>query len=294
MNKFKRIIFIVTLTLILTGCQLNKNVNNNTNQSNGDKQDYIFDQLRIENEDKIVVPYDKVNEISDYLITRYIKTDKFLKEINSNLIASSSTEEFTDIYYDTPDLAILANSGGVRYRQRLNLTDPNDKKSGKELMQIKINNVSSDKLSRGELKFDIEHLTNKISSDDKHQMIGLVKNSQREDFKTVLKDLGFEPYSMKPIINIKDYRQRIYFSYNNEDFVGISLDQVTAERDGRVGYFAEIEPELNEVAFTEGDDAKRQLMKEIQDRMVGDLMTKFPYLYQDLAPKYTKGYNVTK
>jgi len=294
MNKFKRIIFIVTLTLILTGCQLNKNVNNNTNQSNGDKQDYIFDQLRIENEDKIVVPYDKVNEISDYLITRYIKTDKFLKEINSNLIASSSTEEFTDIYYDTPDLAILANSGGVRYRQRLNLTDPNDKKSGKELMQIKINNVSSDKLSRGELKFDIEHLTNKISSDDKHQMIGLVKNSQREDFKTVLKDLGFEPYSMKPIINIKDYRQRIYFSYNNEDFVGISLDQVTAERDGRVGYFAEIEPELNEVAFTEGDDAKRQLMKEIQDRIVGDLMTKFPYLYQDLAPKYTKGYNVTK
>ena len=98
MNKFKRIIFIVILTFILTGCQLNKNVNNNTNQSNGDKPDSVFDQLRIENEDKIVVPYDKVNDIGDYLITRYIKTDKFLKEINSNLIASSSTEEFTDVY----------------------------------------------------------------------------------------------------------------------------------------------------------------------------------------------------
>ena len=294
MNKFKRIIFIVILTFILTGCQLNKNVNNNTNQSNGDKPDSVFDQLRIENEDKIVVPYDKVNDIGDYLITRYIKTDKFLKEINSNLIASSSTEEFTDVYYDTPDLKVLANGGGVRYRQRINLTDPNDKKSGKELMQIKINNVSSDKLSRGELKFDIEHLANKITDDDKHPMIGLVKTSQREDFKTALKDLGFDPYTMKPIINIKDYRQRIYLSYNNEDFVGISLDKVTAERDGKIGYFSEIEPELNEIAFTGSDDAKRQLMKEIQDSIIGDLMVKFPYLYQDLAPKYTKGYNITK
>ena len=191
-------------------------------------------------------------------------------------------------------MKVLANGGGVRYRQRINLTDPNDKKSGKELMQIKINNVSSDKLSRGELKFDIEHLANKITDDDKHPMIGLVKTSQREDFKTALKDLGFDPYTMKPIINIKDYRQRIYLSYNNEDFVGISLDKVTAERDGKIGYFSEIEPELNEIAFTGSDDAKRQLMKEIQDSIIGDLMVKFPYLYQDLAPKYTKGYNITK
>ncbi len=297
-KKNKTAIPLILLTVfILTGCQLPKAISDSNTNSESEKNaaDSIAKQLRIENEDKIVVPFDKVEEVSDYLLEKYIQTDKFVKELDPNLTATTSIEEFIDTYYDTPDLKVMAAGDGVRYRQRTNLTNEEDRKNGRELMQIKISGIdSADGMSRGELKFDIEHLENMVSVDDKHPMIGLVKASQRKEFKEALSDLGFNPYIMEQVLVINDHRQRIYLLYNGGTFISISLDSATAERNGQTAQFIEIEPELNEVVFTEGDDAKREMMKGINKKIIDDLMAKFPYLYRDLTPKYEKGYNATK
>ena len=62
-------------------------------------------------------------------------------------------------YYDTPTMQLLAMQSGVRKRHRVNITNPSDRKSGRELMQIKVNSITSNDLQRGEVKFAIEYPT---------------------------------------------------------------------------------------------------------------------------------------
>src|SRR5262245_5291814 len=155
-----------------------------------------FDNMRIEQEEKLFVPPEIQDEVLAFLKHRYVDDKTRLAELAPNLSASFDVEDFTDIYYDSPSLQMLAKKSGVRHRKRVNLSRPEDVKSGRELMQIKLNDISSNALERGEIKYEIEYLQRPTTPEDTHPMLGKVKKQHRELFKKRLVDLGIDPQSM--------------------------------------------------------------------------------------------------
>jgi len=250
-----------------------------------------FNIVRVEQEDKITVPADKADEVWAFLLHYLHEDTASLKKLDPNFTSYWSEELFIDTYYDTPSLQVHERRGGVRHRRRKNLTNPNDRKSGRELMQIKINDLSDNQLERGEVKYEIQYPKMINSPEDAHPMLGIVKPSHREDFKARLTKLGFDPHSMRPILTINDIRRRVYVRRNNEPFLSVSFDNASASTLWAKWHFYEIEPELNEIPFTEGDEATRAYMEKINTEIINTLMTKFPYLKRELTPKYCKAFN---
>lgn len=250
-----------------------------------------FNIVRVEQEDKITVPPDKADEVWAFLLHYLHEDTASLKKLDPNFTSYWSEELFIDTYYDTPSLQVHARRGGVRHRRRKNLTNANDRKSGRELMQIKINDLSDNHLERGEIKYEIQYPEMINQPEDVHPMLGIVKPSHRDDFKARLTKLGFDPYSMRPILTIHDIRRRVYVRRNGEPFLSVSFDNATASTLWAKWHFYEIEPELNEIPFTEGDEATRAYMEKINHEIINTLMTKFPYLKRELTPKYCKAFN---
>lgn len=249
-----------------------------------------YNKLRIEQEDKLLIPLDKAEEVWNFLHDRYVLDSEALKQLDPLLSSYYHEEEFTDTYFDTPDLRLLSMQSGVRHRRRINLTDPDDRKSGRELMQIKLNDISQNILERGEIKFKIKHLITKNSFEDNHPMLGIVKSSQREDFKQRLKSIGLEPLSMQPILTVHDLRKRIYITRDSKPFMSISFDSASASIWWAKTKFVEIEPELNEIVFTEADQETKKYMEAILHKITAEIKQQFPYIETNLTPKYNKSF----
>ncbi len=246
--------------------------------------------MRIEEEDKLFVPLEKADEVWKYLYDKYVVNKEEIKKLDPLFETYNTDEEFTDTYFDTPDLKLLAMQSGVRYRYRVNLTNPNDVKSGRELMQIKLGGISSNPLQRGEFKFNIRHPQEIKNTDDAHPMLAMVEQSQRQDFKQQLTALGLDPYAMRPILTVYDFRKRIYFEKDGTPFFSISFDNTSANMWWAKTNFFEIEPELNEITFTEADSNTRKYMEEVLGRVTSDIKAQFPFIHTDLAPKYNKSF----
>lgn len=246
------------------------------------------DVLRIEGEDKIQVPADKGDEVYDFLYSNYVENTAALRKLDPLLSSYASEEKFVDTYFDTSGLRLYATGNGVRYRRRTILSGPDASKDGSELMQIKLSDISQNQLQRAEYKFDIKHYNQAEDADDEHAMIGLVKRSERDAFKQRLTDLGLDPYDMKPILTLTDFRRRIYIYRDGEPFVSFTLDHATSKIWWAKADFLEIEPEMNEIAYTDGDAAMRKYLEDFNDNLIKTLQEKFPYLERDLTPKYSK------
>jgi len=249
-----------------------------------------YNKQRIEQEDKLLVPIDKVDEVWAFLKDRYVDDKEYLQKIDSLFTSYWNLEEFWDTYYDTPSLQLLNMKSGVRHRRRINHTDPDDKKSGRELMQIKLSNISSNPLDRGEIKFKIEY-PGEIKDPNKYSMLAIVNSSQQEDFKQRLTQLGLDPYSMKPILTVHDMRSRIYIKRNGNPFMSISLDRADSQLWWAKISFVEIEPELNEIAYTDADKETQKYMEDVLGKIMNEIRVKFPYIERDLTPKYNKSFN---
>lgn len=234
--------------------------------------------LRIEKEDKLTVPLEKAEEVWEFLRENYGENDWNL-------------EYFQDVYYDTSAFPLLSGAGSVRHRKRVNLTNPADPKSGRDLVQIKVNEISSDPLIRAEYKFNVRYPTEPQTAEDKHPLLGIVDPSQREDFKKRLREIGIVAEELKPVLSLDDTRRRIYIYQGDEPFFSISLDHTTSSWLWAKTEFVEIEPELDEVTYTEADQKKRQLMEQSLSRMIADIHAKFPFVVQDLDPKYVKAFH---
>lgn len=250
-----------------------------------------FNVVRIEQEDKITVPREQYDEVWQYLKDYLIDDTTALKKLDPQLTSFAYEEYFIDEYYDTPSLQMLARQSSVRHRRRANLTNPDDRKNGRELMQIKLNDISDNELNRGEIKFEIEYPEKIVHPEDAHPLLGIVKPGHRKDLKQRLAEFGVDPYAMRPVLTVKDIRRRIYVRRNGQPFLSVSLDNASSDIMWAKWRFVEIEPELNEIPFTEGDAATQQHMVEVNTAIIGALMTKFPNLKRDLTPKYNKAFN---
>ncbi len=258
-----------------------------------DEEDFSaagYNRLRVEQETKLLVPSDRAEEVWKFLHGRYVMDSAALKELDPLFASYGTEEQFTDTYFDTPDLKLLAMESGVRHRRRINLTNPDDRKSGRELMQIKLNDISRNVLERGEIKFEIKRPANKQSPEDNHPMLGMVKSSQREGFKQRLKEIGLEPFSMKPVLTVHDLRKRIYVTRDKKPFLSVSFDTASSGIWWATTTFVEIEPELNEIVFTEADPETKQYMETILHKITQEIQQRFPFIKSNLTPKYNKSF----
>jgi hypothetical protein len=247
--------------------------------------------VRVEQEDKITVPPEHADEVWNFLKNYLANDSETLKKLDPKFTSYWNEELFTDTYFDTPSLQVHQKRGGVRHRRREVLSNPNDVKNGRQLMQIKLNDLSNNPLERGEIKFDIEHPTQIRTAEDAHPMLGIVKPGHRNDFKERLVSFGLDPYAMRPILTVVDVRRRIYVRRNNEPFLSVSFDDASSSVLWAKWHLYEIEPEINEIPFTEGDADTRAYMEKINNQIIGNLMTQFPYLKRELTPKYCKAFN---
>jgi hypothetical protein len=125
----------------------------------------------------------------------------------------------------------------------------------------------------------------------RHPMLGRVKEEHRKAFKQKLVELGLDPQAMRPILTVRDVRRRIYLSKDGKPFMSISHDQASADLWWSHIEFCEIEPELNEIGFTEADAATRAYMETVLHKVVGDLLAKYPEIQRNLTPKYNKSFD---
>lgn len=247
-------------------------------------------EMRLENEDKLVVPHDKVEEVWSYLLDRLVNDKAFIKSLDLGLDSYWYDELYIDIYFDTPDLTLLQRESGIRYRRRENLTNPDHDKSGRELLQIKLNAVDSNALNRGEIKFNINQSANLKTQDDVHPVLGRLEPDDRPAFKQLTSQLGIDPYSLNQVLVLEQRRRSIYIPRNGDDFISLRLDEVTSELLWADWYHIEIEPELNEVPYTEASARERAYMESINEQIVADILQQFPFIQRDLTPKYNKAF----
>lgn len=250
-----------------------------------------FSTMRVENEDKLVVPKDKVEEVWQYMVDRFVNDKSFLKNINPEFDSYWYDELFTDRYFDTPDFVMHAHQSSVRNRKRINITDPNNRKHLRELVHIKLNDISSNEMCRGEVKFDVEHLAKISEPDDAHPLLGIIKRSDRKEFKDAMAQLGIDPYSLKEVLVNTQRRRSLYITRNGGQFISIRLDQCSSDLAWVEWRHVELEPELNEIPYTEGDDTTRAYMESVNAKIIEDLKKRFPEIKRDLTPKYNKAFD---
>jgi uncharacterized protein YjbK len=255
--------------------------------ANGQESEFSasgFDTLRVESEDKLLVPNDKAEEVWRYLEQTYVLSQEKLKNLDPLFTAYQHDEQFTDTYFDTPTFQVLEGKHGVRHRRRTNLTVEDHDKSGRELIQIKVNSISQNALNRGEYKYPVEYPLRGKS------LMGLVARAERGVLENRLESLGIEGESLQPILTVHDLRKRIYINRDNQPFMSISFDNASAYNLWARVEFVEIEPELNEIAYTEADPQTKQYMEGIAAKISDDILATFPDVSRDLNPKYNKAF----
>lgn len=248
-----------------------------------------YDTLRIEEEDKLWVPLEIEDQVWEFLNQRFIADADYLHSLDPDFQTRHSTEAFSDTYYDTPTMQLYDLQSSCRHRTRFNLTNDADRKNGRELMQLKLNHVSDkNPLMRGELKYEIRYPKQIEEPEDAHPMLGIVKPSHRELIKARLSAIGVDALALRPVVTVNDTRRRIYFDKHGVTTFSITLDHVTSNVWWASSKFCEIEPELNEIVFTEADAATRASMEAMLTKVVGEIHARFPAVERNLTPKYNK------
>lgn len=255
-------------------------------------QDGVEDLVRIENEVKLKVPFEQTDEVWDWLQVRYGDAG-WLNRDGHEFRAQFGDENFTDIYFDTASLDMLAQQSGIRHRSREIVSGPAVAKDDRHLLQIKMNRADDPNgVSRSEIKFDAGYAELRPKSDDDvHPMIGLVQRNERDEMKSAFSALGLDPYSMRPILTLEQNRRRVYINDQFGAFATLTLDLCSTTSWGTNLRWTEIELELNEIRYTEADAETRLWMEGVTLAIQDDLMREFPGIQQDQTPKYNTTFN---
>ncbi len=275
---------LATLLLAMTG-----GVASDANAQTGEFDSHGADEVRIEHETKLKVPLEQCDEVWDWLLQRYSDCG-WLESTGRSFSASFGDEDFRDVYFDTPDLVLLQEQSGVRHRTRVVNSGPADEKDGRELLQIKLDRGDATGLARSEIKFEVTPTRSLRTLDEAHPMIGLVKKSLREECKSVLRELGFDPYEMQPILTLHQNRRRVYLNDRDGAFATLTLDLCSTESWATDLRWAECELELNEIRYTEAREDERERMERVMELVKGDLVQSFPEMRQDQTPKYNTSF----
>lgn len=247
---------------------------------NAYSQSNLSSENRIESEFKLAVPEGQEDEIWAFLQSNF--SSENLRKQNPSLSSSTETEFFIDQYFDDSRKTLLSQKAGARFRQRF-LGDS----LMKALVQLKLPDVDTTGVARREVKFSIYE---KIKRGDRmamHPFWQLIKPKDRADVNLALSQLGTQGDHLHPALKLEQLRRRVYISENGEALLTITLDRVCSAYFPYPA-FTEMELELNEIRFTEGNFEERKRLEDFNASLKEKIMTAFPELHQDQTPKYNK------
>lgn len=254
----------------------------------------LTNNVRIEDDTSFAYSTSKSEEIVAYLQKKYVEDKTFVNNLNKkyylNVTSKYSDEYFTDVYFDTPSLDLMERKAGLRHRTRKTAaaTTPD-----KALIQLKVS--GEDKLtdtenngSRNEIKFGVK----KSAPENAFaEPLDLIPDKEKSGFKDRFEELDINPKNLKPIYRMKQRRRRVGLPLpDGQNFIGFSVDDVSAKRLWAKINFSQMEIELNEITYTNASPAMREEMQQIKKEMIKDLKNKFPYLEQDKEIKHGKAF----
>ena len=102
---------------------------------------------------------------------------------------------------------LLSGSNGIRHRKRFVIMDTASRKNGRELMQIKINNINSNEQSRGEYKYPVKYYDTNKEKYDNLAFLGLISREYRESVVFLLNKHGIDATKLFPTIIVEQLRR---------------------------------------------------------------------------------------
>ncbi len=258
-----------------------------SNHAVSDETDTGFGKARIEGEYKMNIPKGLEKNVYQYLLDRYVnhKTDWLSPQLKIDTI----NENFIDTYYDAPGLTLYNKWSGLRIRKRYaengGLT--------KQWIQIKVTaKPGTQNLLRYELKWPVRTkiIKSQMINLDGNEFFGHTNLQDKESILGNLMKLGIDnPFSIRRIIDIEQNRKRVYIRDSaGEIIITITLDDTKTKVFWHSISYPEIELEMNEKMYTEGDKGKRAWMESMNRKIYRDLQKAFPEIKQDQKPKYNK------
>lgn len=237
---------------------------------------------RIESEYKLAVP----NRMQERIwLSISTQPEAFLpNQFIDSLTTVTSREKFVDRYFDTPDRVLISNQSGVRLRERY-INDVLEKK----LIQIKLP-LDSSGIARTEHKFEVDEPKSARNLNMRHPFLQHIRNSDEELVNYHLADMFIRADHLSPVLNLLQYRDRLYISDTIGSLATITLDRVHLMK-FPFHHFTEMEIELNEIRYTEADSLTRLKLDSFRILTKNNIINAFPELYVDQTPKYNKMYD---
>ncbi len=235
---------------------------------------------RIESEYKLSVPKEIEIQVWQFLTKEFDSAG--IKKIDTSFSAIVAQEIFYDQYFDDENKSLFNAKAGARFRQRF-VADT----LAKQLLQLKLPLNDSTGVARQEIKFNVY---TKIKNSDRqamHPFWRYVRPKNREEVNLYLASYDLTGNNLGPVVKVRQDRKRIYVSEKGNPFLTMTFDEVCSFY-FPYPCFTELELELNEIRFTDGDVEERARMESINQKIKHKILNQFPALKQDQTPKYNK------
>lgn len=289
--KFASMLFVFTGGLVAapvpgTGPAADGLFNQDPHQSRG----FGLDAARVDSQITLRIPPGRAQAVYAYLRRTYADSNDALRARFPALALRADPQEdiseFTDVYFDTRDLALYGTQNTVRFRTRINTTNPADRKSGRQLVQIKATPPGRFDL-RTELKFEVKPSHKFRDPTDSHPLFRLVDRAQRADLLDAVSKMGIQPFALRQSITLRQTRSRVYLYWDNQNILSFSVDEYRTRALWATAEASSIDIGLVENVYTEAAEPKRRQLWAIRDQLVADLRLAFPELEQNSTEKYS-------
>ncbi len=260
------------------------------NQATHTSRGFGTESARVDSQVTLRIPAEQAQAVYAYLRRTYADSPAALQAAFPDLGLRGDPKvdvsEFTDVYFDTRDLALFGTLNTVRFRTRINTTDPKDRKSGRQLVQIKATPAGNFEM-RSELKFEVKPTHKFRDATDAHPLLRLVDRSQRNDLMHAVRQMGLDPYSLRQSITLRQTRSRVYLYWGDRNIVSFSVDEYRSRVLWASTSAASVDIGLVENVYTEADEATRRQLWAIREYLVADLRREFPALTPTQTEKYS-------
>jgi hypothetical protein len=236
-------------------------------------------QQRLEKESKYLIEDVDKETLTGMLDTLFAEGSLFIKRTGIN--SRASTERFVDEYFESTNNALRNQSLSLRYRQR-----QVSKNQEKKLVQFKglVTGLSNVQF---EYKFDVPEFVDRNNIYARHPLLGYVDKDDRERLTYELARFDIVAEELNSALSLSQKRQRWYLSDAKGDLLTVSLDYVRL-RSFPFHEFTELEIEINENRYTNGDKAERAYLDAKQSQVIELINKELPLMTVDQRSKYEK------
>ncbi len=235
---------------------------------------------RIESEYKLSVPKEIESQVWQFLTQEFDSVG--IKKIDTSFSAIVAQEIFYDQYFDDENKTLFKAKAGARFRQRF-VADT----LAKQLLQLKLPLNDSTGVARQEIKFNVYTKIKNTDRQAMHPFWRYVRPKNREEVNFYLANHDLTGNTLIPAVKVRQDRKRIYVSEKGVPFLTMTFDEVCSFY-FPYPCFTELELELNEIRFTDGNAEERTRMESVNQSIKDKILQQFPALKQDQTPKYNK------